>query len=285
LAINKLDYLIVDEAGQMSLANVIAASRAASNLILLGDPQQLEQPQKGAHPEGADVAALTHFLGDNQTIALDKGIFLGTTYRLHPSITRFTSELFYENRLTSKEDLKILSIEGSSILSGAGLYYQPVNHFGRQTHCDEEVIEIKEIVERILQDKVGWTNRKGEKNFVTKDDILIVAPYNSQVKALLKVLPGFRIGTVDKFQGQEAPIVLYSMTCSSAEDAPRGMEFLYSPNRLNVATSRALCVCILVGNEQIFEAECRNVDQMKWVNAFCRYRELASPINFKPAAL
>ena len=278
LAIDKLDYLIVDEAGQMSLANVMAASRAASNLVLLGDPQQLEQPQKGAHPEGADVAALTHFLGGDQTIALDKGIFLGTTYRLHPSITSFTSELFYENRLTSKPELKTLSIEGSSNLSGAGLYYLIVNHFGRQTNCEEEVIEIKRIGERILHDKVKWTNRKGEKKFITKEDILIVAPYNSQVKALLKVLPGFRIGTVDKFQGQEAPIVIYSITCSSAEDAPRGMDFLYSPNRLNVATSRALCMCILVGSEQIFEAECRNVDQMKWVNAFCRYRELASLI-------
>jgi predicted RecB family nuclease len=278
LAVDKLEYLVVDEAGQMSLANVIAASRASKNLILLGDPQQLEQPQKGAHPEGADVAALTHFLGDKQTIPPEKGIFLGVTYRLHPLITNFTSELFYENRLIPKDDLKKLSIEGDANFSGAGLFYVPVNHSGRQTSSEEEVKEVKMIVETILKNKVQWINRKGERNLLTENDILIVAPYNSQVKALSKALPGLRIGTVDKFQGQEAPIVIYSITCSSSEDAPRGMNFLYSPNRLNVATSRALCMCILVGTKQIFEAECRTIEQMKWVNAFCRFRELAVTI-------
>ncbi len=274
-AAGTLDYLFVDEAGQMSLANVMAASRATTNLILLGDPQQLEQPQKGAHPEGSDVAGLTHLIDGRQTIPDDMGIFLGVTYRLHPDISRFTSELYYENRLQSKSELKNLAIHGNTPFAGAGLFYIPVNHNGRQTNSPEEVEAIQKIVNDFIDNKVHWTNRKGNKIPITKTDILIVAPYNAQVNALSKDLPGFRIGTVDKFQGQEAAIVIYSVTCSSAEDAPRGMEFLYSPNRLNVATSRAQCICIMVGSERIFEADCRNIEQMKWVNGFCRYRELA----------
>lgn len=274
-ATGTLDYLFVDEAGQMSLANVLAASRAAKNLILLGDPQQLEQPQKGAHPEGSDVAALTHLMDGQQTIPNDKGIFLGVTYRLHPSITAFTSELYYENRLESKTGLKDLAIHGKTPFAGAGLFYVPVNHTGRQTSSCEEVKVIEKIARELVNDNIQWTNRDGKKARITTNDILIVAPYNAQVNALAKALPGYRIGTVDKFQGQEAAIVIYSVTCSSAEDAPRGMEFLYSPNRLNVATSRAQCVCILVGSENIFEAECRNIEQMKWVNGFCSFRELA----------
>jgi predicted RecB family nuclease len=278
LAVDKLEYLIVDEAGQMALANVIAASRAAQNLILLGDPQQLEQPQKGAHPEGADVAALTHFMDGKQTIPSDKGIFLGVTYRLHEKIKDFTSELFYERRLTSTPDVQSLSIIGKTKFAGAGLFYVPVKHTGRQTNSPEEVDVIKIIAESFIIDKVEWTNKEGKKAVLTPNDILIVAPYNLQVKALMKALPGFRIGTVDKFQGQEAAVVIYSTTCSSAEDAPRGMGFLYSPNRLNVATSRAQCVCILVGSQQIFESDCRNTEQMKWVNAFCRYKEVATEV-------
>lgn len=274
-AAGKLDYLFVDEAGQMSPANVLAASRAAKNLILLGDPQQLEQPQKGAHPEGADVAALTHLSDGQQTVAHDKGIFLGVTYRLHPAITAFTSELYYENRLQSRPGLERLAIHGNTPFAGAGLFYVPVTHTGRQTNSPEEVRAIEKIARDFTDKNIQWTNRDGKKAPITVNDILVVAPYNAQVNALSKALPGYRIGTVDKFQGQEAAIVIYSVTCSSAEDAPRGMEFLYSPNRLNVATSRAQCVCILVGSEKILEAECRNVEQMRWVNGFCRYREMA----------
>jgi predicted RecB family nuclease len=273
---DKLDYLFVDEAGQMSLANVLAASRSAKNLVLLGDPQQLEQPQKGAHPEGSDVAALTHFINGQQTIRDDMGIFLGVTYRLHPVITAFTSELYYKNRLQSKLGLENLGIHGDTPFAGAGLFYVPINHSGRQTSSLEEVKVIQKVATEFISNKVQWTNRDGETFPITEKDILIVAPYNAQVNALSKCLPRFRIGTVDKFQGQEAAIVIYSVTCSSAEDAPRGMEFLYSPNRLNVATSRAQCVCILVGSEKVFEAACRNVDEMRWVNGFCRFREMAT---------
>lgn len=268
-----LDYLFVDEAGQMSLSQVLAASRAAKNLILLGDPQQLEQPQKGAHPEGSDVAALTYLLDGHATMPKGKGLFLGVTRRLHPAICKFTSEIFYEGRLESYPGLEKQIISGGTAYDGAGLFYVPVDHKGNQNKSKEEVEAIESIVEKLLRGG-KWTNAKGETRVLTKDDILIVAPYNAQVAALIEKLPDMRIGTVDKFQGQEAPVVIYSMTSSTPEDAPRGMSFLYSPNRLNVATSRAKSVCILVAAPKLLEPECHTIDQMRWANALCRFKEL-----------
>lgn len=264
-----LDYLFVDEAGQMSLSQVLAASRAAMNLILLGDPQQLEQPQKGAHPEGSDVAALTYLLDGQPTMPEGRGLFLGTTRRMHPAITAFTSEQFYEGKLHALAGLENQVITGAGKFDGAGLFYVPVAHTGNQNKSLEEVEAIDGMVRLLL--KGSWTNTKGETRALTPDDILMVAPYNAQVSALLEKMPGFRIGTVDKFQGQEAPVVIYSMTSSSVADAPRGMSFLFSPNRLNVATSRAKSVCILVATPKLLEPECNSIDQMKWANSLCRY--------------
>lgn len=269
----KLDYLFVDEAGQMSLSHVLAASRSTQNLILLGDPQQLEQPQKGAHPEGSDVAALAYLLDRQATMPEGDGLFLATTRRLHPNITRFTSELFYEGKLKSLPGLEKQVISGGTAFDGAGLFYVPVEHRGNQTSSDQEIDVIVDIVSRFLKNG-KWTDVNGKTQSLTKDDILIVAPYNDQVSALLKRLPELRIGTVDKFQGQEAPIVIYSMTASSIEDAPRGMSFLFSPNRFNVATSRAKSVCILVASPKLLQPECNTLDQMRWANVICRFKEL-----------
>jgi predicted RecB family nuclease len=273
-----LDYLFVDEAGQMSLAHVLAASRSARNIVLLGDPQQLEQPQRAAHPDGADIAALNHLLDGHHTMPDDKGIFLGVTRRLHPRITDFTSEVFYEGRLRPLPGLERQNILGNTPFAGAGLFYVPVLHTGNQNRSDEEVKVISRIVHQLVSSVVTWTNASGKTLPLIKDDILIVAPYNAQVAALSEALPGCRIGTVDKFQGQEAAIVIYSLTSSSPQDAPRGMRFLYSPNRLNVATSRAQCVSILIGSENLFEADCRTTEEMRWANGFCRYRELARTV-------
>jgi uncharacterized protein len=271
----KLDYLFIDEAGQMSLSHALAASRAAHNLILLGDPQQLEQPQKGAHPEGSDVAALTYLLDGHATIQEGKGLFLPVTRRLHPDVCRFTSEIFYEGKLRSLEGLEKQVISGTGMFDGAGLFYVPVEHRGNSNKSIEEIEVISEIVTKLLNDG-RFTNSKGETKPLTHSDILIVAPYNAQVSALIEKLPGMRIGTVDKFQGQEAPVVIYSMTSSSQEDAPRGMSFLFSPNRLNVATSRAKSVSILVANPRLLEPECRSIPQMRWANGLCRYVEMIS---------
>jgi uncharacterized protein len=268
-----LDYLFVDEAGQMSLTQVLAASRAAKNLILLGDPQQLEQPQRGSHPEGSDVAALTYLLDRHPTMPEGKGLFLGVTRRLHPHICQFTSEIFYEGRLTSLPGLEKQVISGETPFDGAGLFYVPVDHRGNQNKSSEEVKAVADIIAKLLSGG-QWTNNKGETKALRKEDILIVAPYNAQVAALLEKLPEMRIGTVDKFQGQEAPVVIYSMTASSVEDAPKGMSFLFNPNRLNVATSRAKSVCILVAAPKLLEPECNTIDQMRWVNTLCRFKEL-----------
>jgi len=279
-AVESLDYLFVDEAGQMALADVLAMSRAAKNIVLLGDPQQLEQPQQGAHPEGTDVAALVHALGGAKTVQDDRGLFLDRTWRLHPSICGFTSELYYEGRLEAELGNEQQLIDGPSRFRGSGLFLVPVEHQGNQSSAPEEVEAVERVVEDLLQEGVTWTDRLGETRAFVADDIVIVAPYNAQIAALKRALPGLHIGTVDKFQGQEAPVVIYSMAASSAEDAPRGMSFLYNPNRLNVATSRARSACILVASPRLFDAACRSPEQMRWANALCRYRDLATSIRF-----
>jgi len=274
-AFEKVDVLFVDEAAQMSLANVLAVSQACKTLVLLGDPQQLEQPMQGSHPQGTDVSALDHILAGKATIGENEGLFLEETWRLHPDICRFTSELFYENRLHSRPGLETQAVRSTSRVSGTGLRYLQVKHIGNQSSAPDEADRIRDLVNEILQAPSTWVDREGHEKQVELRDILIIAPYNAQVFELQERLPGAHIGTVDKFQGQEAPIVIYSMTTSSHADAPRGMDFLYSLNRLNVATSRAKCVCVLVGSPLLFEPECRTPEQMQMANAFCRYLEMA----------
>jgi uncharacterized protein len=270
--------LFIDEAAQMSLANVLAVSQAANNLVLIGDPRQLEQPIQGSHPEGTDASALTHILGQRATIPEDRGLFLGETWRLHPEICAFTSEVFYESRLRSRPGLERQEIRSKSKINGSGLRFLPVIHEGNQSSSPEEADAIRNLVTEILDSRATWIDRENNEVAIDLSDILIIAPYNAQVFELQDRIPGGRIGTVDKFQGQEAPIVIYSMSTSSYLDAPRGMEFLYSLNRLNVATSRARAICVMVASPAIFEAECRTPRQMQLANAFCRYLEMGVKI-------
>jgi len=276
---DSLDCLFVDEAGQMSLANVLACAPAGKNLVLLGDPQQLEQPQKGSHPEGSDISALAHLIGSNRTIEDEQGLFLAETWRLHPAICQFTSELFYEQRLVSVDGLEQQLISVPSLISGAGLWYAPVIHDGNRSHSVEEIEEVSSIIGELTRSGSTWTDHKGVVRPLSLDDILVVAPYNDQVNRLTERLPGARVGTVDKFQGQQAAIVIYSMATSAPEDAPRGMEFLYDPNRFNVATSRARCACILVGSPQLLSPECRTPRQMELANVLCRYAEMSDLVD------
>lgn len=272
-----VDVLVVDEAAQMSLANVLAVSQAAQTVVLLGDPQQLDQPMQGSHPDGTDVSALNHILAGGKTIAAGQGLFLEETWRLHPDICAFTSELFYEGKLKSKDGLDG-QIVSSGPIRGSGLRHIPVSHSGNQNSSPEEAVVIRDLVYHILQAKTRWVDRRGKEAPVSTDDILIITPYNAQVFEIQQHLPSARVGTVDKFQGQEAPIAIYSMATSTHADAPRGMEFLYSLNRFNVATSRAKCLSILVASPQVFEAECRTPRQIQLANAFCRYLEMCSVI-------
>jgi predicted RecB family nuclease len=284
-AIGRLDVLVIDEAGQMALAQALAAARAARNLVLLGDPQQLEQPTRGAHEDGADVAALVHLIGPTQaTMRAEQGLFLDRTYRLHPAVCAFTSEAYYEGRLQSNSGLERQGIEGATPFAGAGLFLVEVTHQGNQAQSVEEVDAVVAIARSLLQPGITWTNADGETRPLEPTDILVVAPYNSQVSALRRALAGvhvIRVGTVDKFQGQEAPVVVYSCASSSAEDAPRGMAFLYDPHRFNVATSRARSTVIVVANPRLFEPDCRTPEQMGWASGFCRFEEMAAKVKLR----
>jgi uncharacterized protein len=235
----------------------------------------LEQPLKGSHPEGADISALEHLLAGAKTMPADKGLFLEKTWRLHPKLCAFTSEVFYEGRLHSREGLENQKIDGHPRLGQSGLWFLPVRHDGNQNASPEEVEHIVGLVDSLMQPTVQWIDDKDQSRPLRWDDVLIVSPYNAQVSDLWKRVPRARVGTVDKFQGQQAPVVIYSMATSSPEDAPRGMEFLYSLNRLNVATSRAQAIVIVVGSPRLLEPECHSPRQMQLANAFCRYVEMA----------
>jgi uncharacterized protein len=275
-----VDVLFVDEAGQMALANVIAVSQAAAAVVLLGDPQQLEQPRKGSHPDGVAVSALEHMLRGARTIPRDRGIFLPITWRLAPSICEFTSEVFYDARLNARGEASQQRIAGARGLPEAGIALALVDHDGNRNHSPEEIDVVAGLVERATAPGVMWRDADGVERQMTGSDVLIVAPYNAQVSRLSErvATTGARVGTVDKFQGQEAAVVIYSMATSRPEDAPRGMEFLYSLNRLNVATSRAKCLAILVASPRLLEPECRSPRQMKLANGLCRFRELSRPV-------
>ncbi|WP_245322006.1 TM0106 family RecB-like putative nuclease [Mesorhizobium sp. WSM1497] len=276
-AFASVDVLVVDEAAQMSLANVLAVSQAAHTVVLLGDPQQLDQPMQGSHPDGTDVSALNHILDGNNTIGAGQGLFLEETWRLHPDLCAFTSELFYEGKLKSRPGLEGQVISTGPI-SGSGLRYLPIAHSGNQNSSPEEADAIHRLVDRVLRSDTRWIDRNGKEAAIALNDILVITPYNAQVFEILERLPGARVGTVDKFQGQEAPIAIYSMASSTHADAPRGMEFLYSLNRFNVATSRAKCLSILVASPEVFEADCKTPRQIQLANAFCRYLEMSSEI-------
>ena len=270
----KLDDLFIDEAGQMSLANVIAASTCASNLVLVGDPNQLAQPSKGSHREGADLSALDHVLDGAQTMPSERGRFLATTYRMHPDVCQFISEIAYDGRLESAPECSRQGVGGDGELSGTGLRYRPVVHVGNRTSSSEEAGEVAEVFGALIGR--AWTDRNGDQRSLTVDDLLVVAPYNAHVSLLAAKLPtGARIGTVDKFQGQEAPIVIYSMATSSAAEAPRGMDFLYSLHRLNVAVSRAQGLAILVCSPALLDVKAHTPEQMHLANAVCRFAEIA----------
>jgi len=271
-----VDVLFVDEAGQMSLANVLAIAPSAKNLVLLGDPQQLEQPIQGLHPEGSALSALEHVLAGARTISDEHGLFLDHTWRLPPEICTFTSEVFYEARLLPKTAAGQQVLSGAGALDGAGITYIPVEHDANQSASREEVAVIAKLIDDLLRGGVAWRDRDGKRKPLALEDILVIAPYNAQVADLVAKLPrDARVGTVDRFQGQEAPVVIYSLTTSTPEDAPRGMDFLYDPHRLNVATSRAQCVCIVVGSPRLFEPDCTSPRQIRLANAFCRMIELA----------
>jgi uncharacterized protein len=254
-----LDYLFVDEAGQVSLADALAMGTAARNLVLVGDPQQLDQVLQGTHPDGSELSVLRHLLGDEATIPADRGLFLERTFRLHPDVCGFVSEEFYEGRLRPAEE----AVARTTPL-GTGLRYVPVPHEGCRQEAPAEVEAVAGLVGRLLAAGIAL------------GEILVVSPFNAQVNALVEALPaGARVGTVDKFQGQEGRVVVYSLASSSGEDVPRGLDFLLSRNRFNVAVSRAQCLAFLVCSPRLLEVDAKTIPHMRLANALCRFVEVA----------
>ena len=269
----RFDYLFVDEVGQVSLANIVAMGVSAKNMVLLGDQMQLGQPIQGRHPEDTGESVLDYLMDEYPTVLENRGIFLPKTYRMHPDITRFISEVSYNGRLTAETQNagQGLILQGSNEfnLPETGIRFIPCHHDA----CVQSSIEETDVIRQLISwlKNQSYRNKTGDILPVTLDDMLIVAPYNMQVNLLQKELPpGARVGTVDKFQGQEAEIVIVSMTTSSQEYLPRHKDFLFSRKRLNVVLSRARCLAILIANPRLLETACNTIEQMWLINTLCR---------------
>jgi len=273
------DVLFVDEAGQLSLADVLAVAHAADTLVLLGDPQQLAQPSDVVHPPGADASALEHILGDHATMPDDAGLLLDQTWRMHPDLCRYTSDAFYDGRLSARPGLERQRILGPPPLRGAGLSIVEVPHEGNTNASPEEASAVAVLVRDLLGS--SWSDQDGARHPIGPADVLVITPYNAQVRTIREALAaagcpaGIGVGTVDKFQGREAPVAIYSMATSSGDEAPRGLEFLYDHRRLNVATSRAKALAIIVASPRLIQVSCKTPRQMLLVNALCRAWESA----------
>lgn len=273
----QLDALFVDEAGQVALANLVAAGTSARNIVLLGDQMQLAQPVQGVHPGRSGDSALDYLLDGAPTIAADRGIFLATSWRMHPTVCSFISDAVYEGRLVPEggnaRRTLVLGPDAHPLLRPAGLVHAPIAHDGCSQSSEAEAALIAEVYLSALVQR--YTDREGRIHAMTPDNILVMAPYNVQVNLLKRRLPaGARVGTVDKFQGQEAELVVVSMTTSGERDLPRNIEFLYSKNRLNVAISRSKCQAIVVANPRLNVIGCRTPEQMALVNLLCWVTEV-----------
>ncbi len=282
---DSIDTLFVDEAGQMSLANVLAVAGAARNLILLGDPQQLSQVKKGAHPEGAGASSLEYVLGGEPVIDPTRGVFLAETWRLHPDVNAFTSAAFYKGELRSAPSAARQSLEAPGPMTGTGVRWVPIVHANNHNSSEEEAAAAVELYQALLAG--SWTDADGARRPITPDDLCVIAPYNAQVELLTERLrtvalnapndPGPpRVATVDKIQGQQGAVAIYSMATSSQEEMPRSIEFLYSLNRLNVATSRGRCLAIVIASPELLKVRVHTPLQMRLANALCRFVEVAA---------
>jgi uncharacterized protein len=266
MANNPVDFLFIDEAGQLSLADALSASTAAKNVILLGDPQQLAQVAQAQHEDGAGASVLGHVLQGDRLIRPERGVFLSETRRMHPEITDFISHQFYEGQLRSHSSCALQSVDGL----GTGLRFLQAVHAGNTTESPEEA----DLVHATILDLLGrgWTNTLGVTNDLEVSDFMVVAPFNDQVDLLRERMDadprtkGVPVGTVDKFQGREAPVVFFTMTTSARTEMVRGTGFLFSPNRMNVAVSRARCVAFLVATDELLATPLADADGVELIN-------------------
>lgn len=274
-----LDYLFIDEAGQVSLGNLVAMGVSARNIVLLGDQMQLGQPIQGVHPGRSGESVLEYLLDGRATIPSAEGVFLSQSWRMHPAVCRLISDMVYDGRLQSAQGAERryleLSPEAHPALLKAGVQFVPVDHTGRSQSCEEEAFVVASLYESLLSQH--FFESDGGRHAIGLDDILVVSPYNLQVNLLKRTLPeGARVGTVDKFQGQEAAVVIVSMATSSGDELPRDIEFLYSKNRLNVAISRAQCLALVVASPQLMAIRCNTPEQMALVNTLCWVKDYSN---------
>ncbi len=265
---------LIDEAGQLALADALAATRSAVNLVLLGDPLQLPQVSQASHPGGGGRSVLEHVLGDDVTMPPDRGVFLAETRRMHPAVCTFISDEIYEGRLSSHP-----SCARQTTQVGTGLRWLRADHAGRVTESEEEADIVASEIGRLLG--TTWTNQHGEQRPLTVTDVLVVAPYNDQVALVRARLDadqktrGVAVGTVDKFQGRQAAVVFFTMTTSTSADMSRSGDFLFSRNRFNVAISRARCLAYVVCTEDLLNSRGRDIDEMRLISTICSFVEKA----------
>lgn len=268
----KFDYLFVDEAGQLSLGHLVAVATCARNVVLMGDQMQLGQPTQGVHPGDSGLSILEFLLQAHHTVPKEMGVFLGTSYRMHPSVCQFISDAVYDSRLLSAPQARhqLINTEHLShpLIRPHGIVYAPIHHQDCTQTSVEEAQLIASLIETLLT--TTYVDHAKQQHPMTLEDILVITPYNAQVQTLLRYCPeGARVGTVDKFQGQEAPVVLFSMVTSSGDDLPRDIGFLFSKNRLNVAISRAKSLVIFIANPKLMSVPCSTPDEMALVNTLC----------------
>jgi uncharacterized protein len=275
----QFDYLIVDEAGQVSLGNLVAMAGAARNLVLVGDQMQLAQPIQGVHPGETGMSALDYLLQGLATVPPERGILLNQSRRMRAEICGFISEAMYDGRLSSHPDAELREIVAGAgahpAILAAGIVFLQAPHHGNTQSSSAEADAIAHLVAALRSQSVRRKN--GEVTPLGLADILVVAPYNMQVNLLRQRLPDdVKVGTIDKFQGQEAPVVILSMTTSRGEDAPRGTAFLFNRNRFNVAISRAQCLAIVVHSGELLEGSWRRIDDLRRLNLLAHAASVAT---------
>jgi uncharacterized protein len=268
------DLLVIDEAGQVPVSNLLVLARVARNVLLVGDQQQLSQPNRAAHPGDSGLSCIDYVMQDHAVVPPDRGVFLATSWRMPPPLTQVVSELFYDGQLQAAAANGANHVDWDGL--GQGLLYCPVAHTGNSTGSDEEVEEIAALVERLhgrpyQRARLVDGQLQLIEGVLGERDILVTAPYNLQVNRLQRRLgPRARVGTVDKFQGQEAPVAIHSLTASDGDSAPRGLDFLLAPNRINVAISRAQCISIVVGSPELATGISTSIANVQQLSRLCQ---------------
>lgn len=268
---DQLDFIFIDEASQFTVADMVSVGQSAKNIILIGDQNQLGNPTEGSHAGDSAKSILKFLLDDLEVIPEDKGIFLNTTYRMHPNINSFVSDNFYEGKLICHKDnvKRSINLSKSKKIKNEGIFYIQADHQGDSQKSTVEADLIDDLITQFTGK--DFYNEKGEKRTISKNDILVVSPYNIQTNYLISRFSKLaRIGTIDKFQGQQGSITIVSMTSSDPDCLPRNLDFLFDKNRLNVSISRSQLISIVIFNPRLLDTYPRNTEQLVLLNNFCK---------------